>query len=269
VADSQSLWKVRSRALLRAREHFRSGEPDGLHDLRVALRRIAATARALGRRKLERRAKKLAGTLSADRQLEVDRALLLRIRHMGLLSEGFATALGARWESQAASGASEDPAITKEKRMRRLAREVRALAANPRPTPVGRLLAEREEVEASLAVLPEHADDETLHRYRLLIKRARYLAEDLVGCGRIDFEPLAARERAAQDVLGRWNDLRYFVKRIRCERGLAQSRGAVRLASELDDLARALEAPLARLRRDAVETAGQISSSFSVKARSA
>ena len=260
---------MRSRALLRARKHFLSHEPEGLHDLRVALRRIAATARALGRRKIERRAKKLAGTLSADRQLEVDRALLLRIRHMGLLSEGFATALGARWESQAASGASEDPAITKEKRMRRLVRKVRTLAANPGPMPVGRLLTEREEVEASLAALPEHADDETLHRYRLLIKRARYLAEDLVACGRIDFEAFAERERAAQDVLGRWNDLRYFVKRIRCERGLAQSRGAVRLASELDDLARALEAPLARLRRDAVETAGQISSSFSVKARSA
>jgi CHAD domain-containing protein len=240
-----------------------------LHDLRVALRRIAATARALGRRKIERRAKKLAGTLSADRQLEVDRALLLRIRQMGLLSEDFATALGARWESQAASGASEDPAITKEKRMRRLVRKVRALAANPGSMPVERLLAEREDVEASLAALPEHADDETLHRYRLLIKRARYLAEDLVACGRIDFEAFAERERAAQDVLGRWNDLRFFVKRIRRERRLAQSRGAVRLASELDDLARALEAPLARLRQDAVETAGTISTSFSVKARSA
>jgi CHAD domain-containing protein len=188
---------------------------------------------------------------------------------MGLLSEDFATALGARWESQAASGASEDPAITKEKRMRRLVRKVRALAANPGPMPVGRLLTEREEVEASLAALPEHADDETLHRYRLLIKRARYLAEDLVACGRIDFEAFAERERAAQDVLGRWNDLRFFVKRIRRERRLAQSRGAVRLASELDDLARALEAPLARLRQDAVETAGTISTSFSVKARSA
>jgi hypothetical protein len=189
---------------------------------------------------------------------------------MGLLSEDFATALGARWESQAASGASEDPAITKEKRMRGIVRRVRALAANPRPKmPIGRLLAEREDVEASLAALPEHADDETLHRYRLLIKRARYLAEDLVRCGRIDFETFAARERAAQDVLGRWNDLRFFVKRIGRERKLAQSRGAVRLASELDELTRALEVPLARLRRNAVETAGQISGSLSVKARSA
>jgi CHAD domain-containing protein len=248
---------------------LRSGEPDGLHDLRVALRRIAATARALKRSKLERRAKKLAGTLSADRQLEVDRTLLLRIRQMGLLSDDFATALGARWESQVAFGASENPPITKEKRMRQLVRKVRALAANPRAMPVERLLAEREDVEASLAAMPEQADDEALHRYRLLIKRARYLAEDLVGCGRIDFEPFAARERAAQDVLGRWNDLRFFVKRIRRERRLAESRGAIRLASELDDLARALQAPLSRLRRDAVETARQISVSFSLKTRSA
>jgi hypothetical protein len=188
---------------------------------------------------------------------------------MGILSEDFATALVARWESQTASGESQEPAITREKRMRRLVRKLRALGAGTRPMPVARLLAEREDVEGSLAALTEHADDETLHRYRLLIKRARYLAEDLVGCGRVDFESLAARERAAQDVLGRWNDLRSFVKRIRRERRLAQSRGAVRLASELDDLIRALEAPLARLRREAVETAGQISASFSLKARSA
>jgi CHAD domain-containing protein len=154
--------------------------------------------------------------------------------------------------------------------MRRLQRRLRALAAQPQPPDtIQRLLAERSDAEAALAAAPDRNDDETLHRYRLLTKRARYLAEDLVACGRTEFEPTAARERAAQDALGRWNDLRLFLERLRRERKLAQWRGAVRLASELDELARALEGPLASLRREARETSRRLSNVVPHAARSA
>jgi len=269
VAELSSLWELRRRALLRARKKVRAGETEGVHDFRVALRRVSATARALGRRKVERRAKKIVRSLSSDRQLEVDRALLVRVRQLGLLSEDAATALEARWVSLAKDGAGQVDRVGREKRLRRLLRKLRALATHPEADTLERLLDDRANAQAALADAPAKTDDEALHRYRLLIKRARYLAEDLVELGRPEFEAFASRERSAQDVLGRWNDLRFFLERIERERKLAQWRGAVRLAAELDELVRALEGPLESLRREAMETAHRISTSFSLAARSA
>jgi hypothetical protein len=45
---SKILWSLRARSLVKARKAFLRGEPEGLHDLRVALRRVEATAAALG-----------------------------------------------------------------------------------------------------------------------------------------------------------------------------------------------------------------------------
>ena len=101
MTDSPSLWELRRKSLARARKRWRSGDAEGLHDFRVALRRVAATAAALGRRKLERRAEEIVRGLSSHRQGEVDRALLARIRELGLLSEDAATALEIRWKPSA------------------------------------------------------------------------------------------------------------------------------------------------------------------------
>jgi CHAD domain-containing protein len=264
LADSPSLWELRRRSLVRARKRFRAGHAEGLHDFRVALRRVAATASALGRRKVERRAGEIVRGLSSDRQREVDLALLARIRGLGLLSEDAATALEIRWKPSSGTATDMD-----EKRLRRLSRKLRSLASRAPAGALQRLLVERKEAEATLAKAPGKDDDRSLHRYRLRVKRARYLAEDLVACGRSEFETSVSRERSAQDVLGRWNDLRLFLERIDRERRKAERRGAVRLASELDDLARALEAPLAGVRREALETARRLASSFSFTARSA
>ena len=264
MADSPSLWELRRRSLVRARKRFRADHAEGLHDFRVALRRVAATASALGRRKVERRAGEIVRGLSSDRQREVDRALLARIRGLGLLSEDAATALEIRWKPPSGAATDKD-----EKRLRRLSRKLRSLASRAPADALQRLLVERKEAEAILAKAPEKDDDRSLHRYRLRVKRARYLAEDLVACGRSEFETSVARERSAQDVLGRWNDLRLFLERIDRERRKAERRGAVRLASELDDLGRALEAPLAGVRREALETARRLATSFSFAARSA
>ncbi|MEO8348087.1 MAG: CHAD domain-containing protein [Acidobacteriota bacterium] len=251
MPDSFSLWDLRRRALRRAQRHLRAGEPTGLHDIRVALRRVAATAGALGRRKVAGRAKRIVSSLSADRQLEVDRALLARVKALGLISEDAATALGARWESTSDGNGSSVDTAGNERRVRRLERKLRSLAADPQPDALQRLLAARAEVEAGLATAPGRKDDKALHKHRLAVKRARYLAEDLVGCGREEFEAAASREKTAQEALGRWNDVRLFLERIDRERELAEKRGAVRLASELDRFARSLEQPLKSLRAEA------------------
>jgi CHAD domain-containing protein len=268
MADSPSLWELRRRALARARKRWRAAEPEGLHDFRVALRRVAATARALGRRKVERQADEIVSQLSSDRQGEVDRVLLARIRTLDLLSAEAATALEIRW-SRPQSPARRPDRVAETKRFRSLTRKLRALASRASADALPRLLRERRQAETRLANLPAKADDRGLHRYRLRVKRARYLAEDLVACGQAEFAPAVERERAAQDALGRWNDLRLFLERVDRERRRAERRGTVRLASELADLARALEAPLADLRREASETALRLSTSFSFVARSA
>ena len=51
---TEILWRKRARSLKKARKAFRAGDPEGLHDLRVALRRTAATAEALGKKKIVR-----------------------------------------------------------------------------------------------------------------------------------------------------------------------------------------------------------------------
>ena len=266
MTDSPSLWELRRKSLARARKRWRSGEAEGLHDFRVALRRVAATAAALGRRKLERRAEEIVRGLSSHRQGEVDRALLARIRELGLLSEDAATALEIRWKpAPGAANTVENGAG--EKRLRRLTRKLRALEKRAPGGALNRLLVERREAEAALAKHPGKDDDRGLHRYRLRVKRARYLAEDLVACGRREYEAAVARERSAQDDLGRWNDLRLFLERIDRERKRAERRGAVRLAAELEQLARSLSAPLAGLRRTAADAARRLATSFSAADR--
>ena len=74
MREAGDLWKVRERAVDKARKAARRGEPEGLHDLRVALRRAAATAKALGAMSGSRDAKVIAQSLSKDRQLEVEHA---------------------------------------------------------------------------------------------------------------------------------------------------------------------------------------------------
>src|SRR5512140_3835186 len=75
-----SIWKDFRRALREARRRFRAGDPGGLHDVRVVLRRVAAAARAADRKKVARLADRLARRLSAARQTEVDRRLLGELR---------------------------------------------------------------------------------------------------------------------------------------------------------------------------------------------
>jgi triphosphatase len=269
VSGPHPLWQLRRRELVRARKHLRAGDSEGLHDLRVALRRVAATAGALGRRKLEQRAKKIVRALSPDRQLEVDLQLLARVGKLGLLSADGVTALEARWKLPFVAGNSHAERASEDRRLRPLVRKLRRLAARPRADSVKRLLEERAQAEAELADTPEKGDDKSLHRFRLRVKRARYLAEDLAACGSIGFALPASREKSAQEILGRWNDLNLFLQRIDRERREAELRGAVRLAAELEELAGALQGPLAALRRDAMDVVRRLSTSFSVAARSA
>ena len=88
---SEILWSLRARSLSKARKALVNEEPEGLHNFRVALRRAEATAAALGKKTIERKARSLVRSLSPLRQLEVNRHLLLRLRaaHAILILPGF------------------------------------------------------------------------------------------------------------------------------------------------------------------------------------
>jgi CHAD domain-containing protein len=256
VKQTAALWRLRARGLEEARQSVGRGNAEGLHDLRVALRRVATTAAALGRRRVARRAKRIARSLSPLRQLEVDRRLLERVGRLGLLSPDAVTALAARWEKLAGRAAHKLTRATDGKKMRRLRGRLARLGHKGSGSGIRRLSAARRKAEAALVASLEGQDDATLHRYRLAVKKARDLAEDLVGLG-LPEEAGAARERALQESLGRWNDLRTFRKRVAEERDESQRRGSVTLAGELERLLAALDIAGTSARAAAVAASGQ------------
>lgn len=247
-----ALWKLRTRNLEEARQSVKRGNPEALHDLRVALRRTAATAGALGKNGLARRARALARSLSASRQLEVDRRLLDRVARLGLLSPDAVTALAARWEKLSSRTSRRLIRAADGKRMQRLRRRLDALARRGSHRGTRRLRKARRSAEEVLTRSLEGRDDKTLHRYRLAVKRARYLSEDLVAVGIPETAEDAAREGALQESLGRWNDLRSFRRRLTESRDEAERRGTVALAGEIERLFAALEPALDSARAAAV-----------------
>lgn len=269
MPESASLWKLRASALERARKSLKRGDPEGLHDFRVALRRLSATASALGKKELARRSRAMARTLAPQRQLEVDRQLLARVGRLGFLSPDAVTALAARWEKLAARGDRGIARAADGRSIHRLVRSVGRLERRKKGTAPDRIARARRRAEEGLAHSLEGGDDRALHRYRLAIKRARYLAEDLAAFGLREWKTRAEREKALQESFGRWNDLRMFCRRLADSRREAEERGSVSLASELERLLAALEPTIAGVRAAAVEASRRTASVAPIALRSA
>lgn len=253
MRDPDSLWKSKAHSLERARKALKRGDPEGLHDLRVALRRVSAIAGALGRKDVSDEARDIVRSLSKQRQLEVDRQLLARIGRLGFLSPDAVTALAARWEKLAARGSRRVARAADGRPIHSLRRRVIRLERKDSAISVARLERARRRAQEALAQPLEGKDDRTLHRYRVAIKKARYLAEDLATLGVREWVTHAQREKALQEALGRWNDLRLFRRRLAESRDDAEERGAVVLAAQLERLITALEPTVATVRRAAVE----------------
>ena len=254
---SEILWSLRARSLSKARKALVKEEPEGLHGFRVALRRAEATAAALGKKKVEREARSLVRSLSPLRQLEINRHLLSRLREMGHFSENAAAGLEAQWGAEYAEGVARAARDARRRRNRRFQKTLRRRARHPQDDAPFRLEIERRRVEGRLVPPPEDASDRRLHRYRIAVKRARYLAEDLAACGVPGLENRIAREKELQDALGRWNDVRLFREGLKKTREESEARGTVSLVLELDHLIAVLEGTVAAARREALAVAGR------------
>jgi len=224
--------------------------------MRVALRRVEATAAALGKKKTERKARSLVRSLSPLRQLEVDRQLLSRLREIGHLPENVAAVLEARWGAEYTKRV-EAARVARSGKRRLLERRLRRVARRPQDDIPLRLEIARRRLEGRLSPPPEDATDKQLHRYRIAVKRARYLAEDLAACGVPGLESRIAREKELQDALGRWNDIHLFRERLKETREESEERGSIGLVLELDHLIAVLEGTVAWARREAFAVAGR------------
>ena len=262
-----SLWKLRTRSLEAARKALKRGDPEGLHDLRVALRRVSATAAALGRKSVSQGARSIVRSLSEQRQLEVDRQLLARIGRLGFLSPDAVTALAARWEKLSSRGARRIARAADGRPIHALARRLDRLSRKATEDALARLERARRRAQEALAEPLEGKDDRTLHRYRIAVKKARYLAEDLSALGLREWLTQIEREKALQEQLGRWNDLRMFCRRLAESRDEAEERGAMTLAAELEHLLEALEPTIASTRRAAVEASRHTAKVVPLKAK--
>ena len=247
------LWKTKARSLARASRELREKSPDGIHDLRVALRRVLATASVLGPRKVAKKSRKLADSLSDLRQIQVDRELLSRIRELGWIPEEVAFGVDARWDANLRDGEKAAARRVPEAEIDRLERKLARLSKK-KPEDLERLEEAKKRAEENVAA-PPAGGDRSLHKYRLAVKRARYLTEDLALAGRGGLEAEIAEKKRIQDALGRWNDLRLFRKNLRSARRDAERRGTVTYVQELDRLISALEPAVDSARANAVRVA--------------
>ncbi len=241
MPERTALWKTRARSLERAGKELRLNSPEAIHDLRVALRRVAATATALGRDKLAKRSRRIVRSLSDLRQIEVDRTLLARVREIGWVPDDVATAVDARWDALLREGARAAARRVPEEELERLRRKLSRLSRKKHRDVLPLLEQARDRAEKNLSPLPEASSDRALHRYRLAVKEARYVTEDLALAGRPGLEGEIEDKKTMQDTLGRWNDVRLFRRHVLSMRKDAERRGSVTFVRELDRLAAALE----------------------------
>ncbi len=245
------VWKARARALDESRQATRRGNPGSVEELRRTLQAIATTSGALGRPRVEKLARALARAFARPRRLAVDRRLLDRVGRLGLVSPEAVAALVTHWERQTEDAAARTSRATEGRRMRRLRRRLERLSRKESPRTLDRISRAHRDVAAALERPLDGKDEGAFRRCRRVARRARSLADDLVALG-LPEHPDAARERALDEALGRWHDLRAFRKRLAGSRSESERRGTVILAAEIERLLAVLEPALASARAEAV-----------------
>ncbi|MBN2309793.1 MAG: CHAD domain-containing protein [Candidatus Hydrogenedentes bacterium] len=215
--------KAKVRALRREIEPCRSEDPDGIHDLRVASRRIRAVLTA-HRRLFERPAydnyqrhvQRITRALGKARELDVCLGLLEGRRNRLRGAPRSAATSAVRWLAAArkAESASIAQAVALAggpafdellmalfegmKRTKRCYLDDAAKALRNRY----RRLREADRAWRNAA------SEESLHGIRIQFKKLRYACETFAGLYGADMGRFIARCKELQQVLGDWNDLR-------------------------------------------------------------
>ncbi|MGE5414004.1 MAG: hypothetical protein ACM3NW_07510 [Syntrophomonadaceae bacterium] len=255
MKPTAGVWKARARALDEARQAARRGSAGSAAALRRELRAVSSTADALGHAREKRLARGIARSIARARRLAVERHLLDRVGRLGLLSPEAVAALAARWEQRAGRAAEKLLRAADGRRTRRLRRRLARLSRREPARTLDRIVAAHRRAESAAGRSLDGKDDGVLVRVLRASRRARSLAEDLAAMG-LPEPPGAERDRALDDRLSRWHDLRAFGRRLAKSRAESARRGTVGLAAEIERLLAVLEPALASARSEAVAASG-------------
>jgi hypothetical protein len=269
MRGGSEIWAARASELKSARRAFAAGEPRAVRKLHDALQRIAVTASSLGRRRLERAARRLARRLRKRRRLETHRQLLARVRDLKFLSPEAAAGLDSGWERLAAK-CDREAMRASGRPLRRIAKRLVDGGGRRRPNGFAPRLADALERAREAVVSPPtaSASGSELTRYRRAVRACVHLSADLDDLGHSG-DARAPRERSALVALDRWHDLRRFRQRLQKSRGKAESQGAVTLVSELDAFLAVLAHTEQEEKRRALEAARPLSNVVPLSERAA
>ena len=220
----------RSRHLLSVRKDaVRRGDPDSIHDLRVATRRLqealelfAPVLPARESRRLRRRARRMRRHLAVLRDADVVAGLASGFPELRPMLRSLALAPRAlRARSAARAGGVRVPGVR-----RRAARLARACASRrlsrraenrAQAAAVAALSRRADRVESILKDLPLARAEEP-HVLRVAVKRYRYTLELLDEAGIADPGPALAEARRVQEALGDLHDLDMLIHLIQRRR---------------------------------------------------
>jgi CHAD domain-containing protein len=258
VNAAELLIRQRLTALRRALPHARAGDIAGIHEARVATRRLREAlplvARGARARKLTRTVRRLTRALGPVRELDVALTTLEELAGEREVPRGGVRALQhlIRSERQALHRdvvrALDRPDL--DKLTRKAVAAARAHDANHTPRRRGepaRLDAARRRAARRAETLRAAIDNaaglylpDRLHAVRIAVKKLRYameIARELSG-SRATARILALKR--VQDLLGRMHDLEVLIARTRAVQA-SPNAPSLRTSSELDRLVRRLE----------------------------
>jgi CHAD domain-containing protein len=243
-------------ALERAR---RGGDPEAIHDLRVATRRLTAALRlwrelvpARERRRVRRGLTRIRRDAGTTRDLEVQVTWL--VNYLRTQSPGSGSPVASWLERLDRRLARRRLGLARalgRGRVRRLSRALHRVearvAAAPEPAPRAlwharaRVAALRREATEAIRLGLAEPEDETLHRTRVALKKLRYALECLGRAGSDDPPLEIERLRAMQDALGEAHDRAVFTARIAKRVRREALRGEAATAAEFAPLVATLE----------------------------
>jgi CHAD domain-containing protein len=244
--------------LTRRADAVARGDPDSVHDVRVATRRLqealdlfAPMLPARERERLRRRARRVRRHLAQLRDADVIAGLTTSLPEGGTLAPDLALApLTLRVQMRSRRGGVRVPGIRR--RAEALAAAFRARPADAEAVPAGPIVAVARQamqrraaaVGAALrGVRVGRAAD--VHRLRLAVKKYRYMMELIAQAGLATPGPALEASRRVQEALGRLHDLDVLLALLRRRKA-----------------GRRLVQPLARARRARADEAHAILAAF-------
>jgi CHAD domain-containing protein len=222
---ASKILRARGRDVLRARQRVvRRGDPEAIHDLRVATRRLQATLEVFASglaegpcRRLDRRARRIRRCLGARRNAFVLLELVGEIRasvDRDALSfvDDLAERLRRSTPARGMGPSRTFPGIRK--RLQAVLRSLRSRrtgSASPRDAALDRPL----QGVLRARTTARGADPESMHRARIAVKRYRYTLEVLAEAGTPGLEKPLRDARDLQREMGRLHDLDVLIDTVR------------------------------------------------------